>query len=993
MSRQHFPIGLDLYNQDIKDLKIFPQDTITNAEAYLGATSGKIVYSKETEGGVKGRLKYRTEEISANAARFATLATMADVGSQTLAGLTDTTITSAVDAHMLLYDTSGNKWVNKAMSGDAQIAKTGVITIATVPVTKGGTGLTSITQGEILYGSGPNTIAKLAKAVDGTSFLKSSGTANNPVWGKVAFSDLTGVPVSTYLSLADTPTSYAAKAVARVNASASGLVWDTKAVFIDQSNLYETGVYQTFRSGFTRLQESSNQIVLHTRSQNNSTKHLYIPYGLGAGISGSNEDTIMTNNAEAEIYGSKYFVNGSLAIQDSAQNGNYVRIFSQPQTHDDNEAYIPNFSGGAHSFVFDSLEQTLENKWIHVEDNMLHGGNLGDILVCNDASIYERFGKGSENQILKSTSSTIAWGSVDWNELTGVQPLPTAHAIDGDQHTLSGATVGTFMKATSATTFGFVGHGLTTTEIPEGTNYYFTNGRVLNSDLAGYVDPAPAWTPLLSSNNILEAFTSVQKSLYRLNELVESGVNYLSPADVVFDNASNPLPTTVVQIDNQNVFTGMRVLVLNSSEPSQIHNIYVATVSGSTISWGSVYTPTVGDTVWIKTGVMYGATTWYYESTKWVQIGGASSYTAGNLINIVNNQISLAAANSGYEIIAKVSSGAGSFGRLNATVSNTVLKRGSGDLIFDKIVNEDIHSTADIAINKLKGTHNRFIIGDANHRLTNFSLGSEGNIIRRGSSAPEWTTYTIPGTIAPVTDINKVLLASSETAITLEFIANANISNTASIAWSKLASMAVNSVVVTNVATGALETAANLNVPRGGTGRSSLTAGSLLQGNGTNAPNSIPSGEIANTFLRSLGNNSGFQVSQWVLPSTAPYVSSNNRYLKNTANNVSTWEQIGLSEMPSGVTKTSRTPLSASGHTINISNSTTEGHGFNGPNDYITDVMVWNKEGTGFRKFNCDFHIDRIDGENYNRVTINTGGSNIQWGAGSYVVITAVTVS
>ena len=47
----------------------------------------------------------------------------------TIAGATDTDIGSASAGHILLYDGS-NSWDNKAMSGDATIASTGVITIA-----------------------------------------------------------------------------------------------------------------------------------------------------------------------------------------------------------------------------------------------------------------------------------------------------------------------------------------------------------------------------------------------------------------------------------------------------------------------------------------------------------------------------------------------------------------------------------------------------------------------------------------------------------------------------------------------------------------------------------------------------------------------------------------------------------------------------------------------------------------------------------------------
>lgn len=50
----------------------------------------------------------------------------------TLAELTDTTITSPADGAMLLYDTGTSKWIDNVMSGDATLADTGAFTLATV---------------------------------------------------------------------------------------------------------------------------------------------------------------------------------------------------------------------------------------------------------------------------------------------------------------------------------------------------------------------------------------------------------------------------------------------------------------------------------------------------------------------------------------------------------------------------------------------------------------------------------------------------------------------------------------------------------------------------------------------------------------------------------------------------------------------------------------------------------------------------------------------
>lgn len=55
----------------------------------------------------------------------------------------------------------------------------------TLPVTNGGTGLNTASQGDILYGSAANTYSKLAKDTNATRYLGNTGTSNNPAWAQV----------------------------------------------------------------------------------------------------------------------------------------------------------------------------------------------------------------------------------------------------------------------------------------------------------------------------------------------------------------------------------------------------------------------------------------------------------------------------------------------------------------------------------------------------------------------------------------------------------------------------------------------------------------------------------------------------------------------------------------------------------------------------------------------------------------------------------------
>lgn len=57
--------------------------------------------------------------------------------------------------------------------------------VGTLPVTAGGTGLPTATQGDILYASASNTYAPLAKDANATRYLSNTGSSNNPAWAQV----------------------------------------------------------------------------------------------------------------------------------------------------------------------------------------------------------------------------------------------------------------------------------------------------------------------------------------------------------------------------------------------------------------------------------------------------------------------------------------------------------------------------------------------------------------------------------------------------------------------------------------------------------------------------------------------------------------------------------------------------------------------------------------------------------------------------------------
>jgi len=107
----------------------------------------------------------------------------------------------AVAAANLIVHTDGSDATEAAgaisILGGTGITTSGSTSVVTltldtpVAVTNGGTGLTSFTQGDVIYSSATNTLSALAKDVSATRYLSNTGASNNPAWSQIALA--TGV--------------------------------------------------------------------------------------------------------------------------------------------------------------------------------------------------------------------------------------------------------------------------------------------------------------------------------------------------------------------------------------------------------------------------------------------------------------------------------------------------------------------------------------------------------------------------------------------------------------------------------------------------------------------------------------------------------------------------------------------------------------------------------------------------------------------------------
>lgn len=85
----------------------------------------------------------------------------------------------------------GNVLLSGGVGAAPVYGKVNLVTMVTgiLPVTNGGLDLSSVSQGDLLYGSAANTYLKLAKSTTATRYLANTGASNNPAWDQVSLTN------------------------------------------------------------------------------------------------------------------------------------------------------------------------------------------------------------------------------------------------------------------------------------------------------------------------------------------------------------------------------------------------------------------------------------------------------------------------------------------------------------------------------------------------------------------------------------------------------------------------------------------------------------------------------------------------------------------------------------------------------------------------------------------------------------------------------------
>lgn len=250
----------------------------------------------------------------------------------------------------------------------------------------------------------------------------------------------------------------------------------------------------------------------------------------------------------------------------------------------------------------------------------------------------------AENGVADSNTDDLAEGS---NNLYFTNTRARDAVSAGDNSLTYNSVSGAFTANTSTlATVSYVDQeisdvnntidALTTTDIAEGTNEYFTQARARDSISAG--DNSLTYNAV---SGVLTANTSTLATVSYVDTAVQTAQSGLDvKLSVRAATTANITLSGEQTIDGVSVVAGNRVLVKNQSTASE-NGIYVASASGWTRATDAENGElSAGSFTFVEEGTEYGDTGWVISTNgaitvgstniTWTQFSGAGAFTAGN---------------------------------------------------------------------------------------------------------------------------------------------------------------------------------------------------------------------------------------------------------------------------------------------------------------------------------------------------------------------------
>ena len=296
----------------------------------------------------------------------------------------------------------------------------------TLPVTRGGTGLAAIAQGDIIYGSAPNTFSILNKDATATRYLSNTGTSNNPAWSQVNLAN----GVTGTLPLASLGNGIA-RSVLGVTGNAAAARADIQGTTDQVLRVATDGLSLTF--GTVATGGITNSAVTYAKIQNvTATSRFLGRISAGAGVveelTGTQATSLLdlfstTTTTKGVVPGSNgvgatFFLraDGTWGVPAGGGGGGYT-VLTQFVDETPWRIFYSNAAGDVTPLAFGTSGQVLQSTGVSTAPIWATAGGSGTIGGTIAAT---QVGYGSAlNTLTSSADFTFVGGQLTLNKATG----------------------------------------------------------------------------------------------------------------------------------------------------------------------------------------------------------------------------------------------------------------------------------------------------------------------------------------------------------------------------------------------------------------------------------------------------------------------------------------------------------------------------------------------------------------------------------------------
>lgn len=395
---------------------------------------------------------------------------------------------------------------NQTITLTGDITGSGATSITTsyngiVPVNKGGTSLSFYAQGDLLYASGTSTLAKLVKTAVANSYLRNSGTNNNPQWGVIEYSHIANTPtiptVNNSTITINTSTGLSGGDSFTLNQASNKTI--TLSLNASLTNLTDVNITGATSGQLLRYNGSSWVNWTHNFSSTVGTVTsvaLTVPTGL-------------------QVSGSPITSSGTLGIT-------YAAGYSIP-TNTSQSNWNTAYGWGDHS-IQGYLVNPMNNR-----GDLIYGGADGSPLVLAPGF----------NKILVAATNEILQTHLQWVDLTPSRMIFTTNQVLLGRYSTGGGggqqiTLGNNLNLNSSGVLSAIGGASTFTDLSDTTNSYTgaaNYGVFVNSGSSGLIFKSDL-TRSLTSQRLLGRGTSLTSDAANISidagSAVSWGANSLS---------------------------------------------------------------------------------------------------------------------------------------------------------------------------------------------------------------------------------------------------------------------------------------------------------------------------------------------------------------------------------------------------------------------------------------------------------------------------------